>query len=286
MKKDIQAYYNGSFLPKEQVRISPDDRGFLFADGLYEFIRSYKGRLFRLEDHLRRLHYGAEQLRLPATDFSYLGGIAQKLLALNALDATEASVYFQVTRGAAPRRHAFPLPSPELTVYGSVAVFDEAGAAQKRQEGIRAVTVTDCRWTRCDIKTTGLTANILASQKAVEEGAGEAIFVRDGVMIEGSHTNFMAVLDNVLVTAPLSNYILGGITRKVVLEICRKENIAVSERPIFEEEGRLASEMMVVGSSTEITPVIALDGKPVGGGQPGPFARRLQRAFAREIGNF
>lgn len=281
----MEAYLNGIFLPKEEVRISPDDRGFLFADGLYEYIRSYRGRLFRLEDHIRRLNYGAEQMRFTTTDFSFLGEIAEKLLTLNALNSAEASVYFQVTRGVAPRRHAFPLPAPGLTVYGTVSTFDESGAARKRKSGIRAITVADCRWARCDIKATGLTANILANQRAVDEDAAEAIFVRDGVMLEGSHTNFMAVLDNILVTAPLSNYILGGITRKAILEICRKENIIVAERPIFEEESCLASEMMVVGSSTEITPVIALDGQPVGDGQPGPMTRLLQHAFTREIEN-
>ena len=281
----MQAYYNGIFLPKEEIRISPDDRGFLFADGIYDYIRSYRGRLFRLDDHIRRLSYGAGQLRFSTTDFSYLSEIAARLLTDNDLDAAEAAVYFQITRGVAPRRHAFPLPSPELTVYGTVSVFDEVNAQKKRDKGIRAITVTDSRWARCDIKTTGLTANILANQRAVEENAAEAIFVRDGVMIEGSHTNFMAVLDDTLVTAPLSNYILGGITRKVVLEICRRENIPVAERPIFEQEAGLASEMMVVGSSTEITPIIDLNGHPVGGGKPGPVARLLQKAFAREIEN-
>lgn len=281
----MQAYYNGIFLPKEEIRISPDDRGFLFADGIYDYIRSYRGRLFRLHDHIRRLNYGAGQLRFSTTDFAYLAEVAAKLLIENGLDAAEAAVYFQITRGVAPRRHAFPLPSPELTVYGTVSVFNEVGAQKKRVQGIRAITVADSRWARCDIKTTGLTANILACQRAVEENAAEAIFVRDGVMIEGSHTNFMAVLGDILVTAPLSNYILGGITRKVVLEICRRENIPVAERPIFEQEGRLASEMMVVGSSTEITPVIDLNGHPVGSGKPGPVAILLQKAFAREIEN-
>ena len=281
----MQAYYNGVFLPKEEIRISPDDRGFLFADGLYEYVRSYQGKLFRFDDHIRRLNYGAQQLGFTTTDFSYLRKIAEELLAVNSLLSKEASVYFQITRGIATRRHAFPLPSPELTVYGTVAIFDEVGAAQKRQKGIRAITVADFRWARCDIKVTGLTANILASQRAVEEKAAEAIFVRDGVMLEGSHTNFMALLDNTLVTAPLSNYILGGITRKVILEICRKEQIKVAERPIFEQESHLATEMMVVGSSTEITPVIALNGQPVGSGQPGPVTRLLQEAFAHEIAN-
>ena len=279
----MQAYLNGVFLAKEEIRISPDDRGFLFADGIYEYIRSYRGRLFRLQDHLQRLSYGATQLRLATSDFSYLSEIAEKLLEYNGLSRSEASVYFQVSRGVAPRRHAFPQPSPQLTVYGTVSLFDAAGALRKQEKGIDAITVSDCRWARCDIKTTGLTANVLANQSATEAGAAEAIFVRDGVLLEGSHTNFMAVLNDVLVTAPLSNYILGGITRKVVLEICRKERIAVAERPILEQEKSHASEMMVVGSSTEITPVVSLNGQPVGSGKPGPIAVLLQQAFLREI---
>lgn len=277
------AYWNGNLVDKEEIRLSPDDRGFLFADAIYDYIMSYQGRLFRLDDHIQRLGYGARQLRYQQADFSALADVAAELIERNGLAEADASVYFQVTRGAAPRKHAFPSPAPELAVYGCVAVVDLAGNRNKQQAGIAAITVADTRWTRCDIKTTSLTANVLANQRAHEADCGEAIFVRDGVLLEGTHSNFMAVIDGVLTTFPLSNYILGGITRKVVLEICRREGIAWAERPVFELDALRASEMLVTGSSTEITPIISLDGRPVGNGQPGPVCRRLQQLFLREI---
>jgi D-alanine transaminase len=277
------AYFNGKFINKEEIRISPDDRGFLFADGLYEVIRCYKGRLFRLKDHIRRLNYGTAQLNLAQSDFTPLETVTRELISRNKLMNADATVYLQVTRGVAKRSHPFPDPAPELTVYAAISPFDPAKVIQQRQVGISTITVPDIRWARCDIKTVGLTANVLANQRAVESGAEEAIFIRDGVMVEGSHSNFMAVFDDVLVTAPLSNYILGGITRQVVVEICRRERINLEQRPIFEKDAHKASEMMILGTTTEITPIVQLDGRPVGNGTPGPAARFLQVAFNREI---
>lgn len=277
------AYFNGAFLKKEEISISPDDRGFLFADGLYEVIRSYDGKLFRTRDHITRLTHGAKHLHLARTDFPEFGEIARELLRQNNLMQGSATVYFQVTRGAARRTHSFPDPGVDLTVYASAAKFDADAAAKKQEQGIHAITVPDTRWSRCDMKTTGLTANVLANQRAVENNASEAVFVRDGVLLEGTHSNFMAVIDNVLVTAPLSNYILGGITRKAVLELCHKENIPVEICPIFEKDITAAQEMMIVGTTVEITPIVKLNHAVFGKGQPGPVARALQAAFRREI---
>lgn len=274
------AYFNGIFLEKEDIRISPDDRGFLFADGLYEVIRSYKGKFLRAKDHIDRLNFGAVHLRLSKTDFSEVEGIAQELIRQNGLTSGSATVYFQVTRGVARRSHAFPDPATGLTLYATASRLDEKKAREKQEQGIHAITVPDIRWARCDMKTTSLTANVLANQAAIENGASEAVFIRDGVMLEGSHSNFMAVFDQKLVTAPLSNYILPGITRKIVLELCKKENIRVEERPIFEKDIHLASEMMIVGTTVEITPIVKLNHAMFRDGVPGPVARRLQAAFA------
>ncbi|MFV0436263.1 MAG: aminotransferase class IV [Desulfopila sp.] len=279
----MTVYFNGQFLAKNEVRISPDDRGFLFADSLYEVIRSYRGQLFRADDHLERLRHGVRHLRLSPAGMADLTEVARQLLVNNQLDAGEATVYIQISRGAARRTHAFPAPAVPTTVYAAASPFAENAARDKQHKGIAAITLPDQRWARCDLKTTGLTANVLANQQAGDSGAGEAIFVRDGVLLEGTHTNFMAVLDDVVVTAPLSNYILGGITRKVVLELCRRLDIPVKERPVFATEAHLATEMMVVGTTTEVTPVIRLDARPVGDGNPGPLTRRLQAAFAEEI---
>jgi D-alanine transaminase len=276
-------YFNGNFLNQEDIRISPDDRGFLFADGLYEVIRAYNGKLFRAQDHIDRMNFGAGHLRLSKADFSEIEDISLALIQKNYLTDGEATVYVQVTRGATRRTHAFPDPPVGLTFYAAASRLDAEKARQKQKRGIHAVTVPDIRWARCDMKTTGLTANVLANQTAVENGADEAVFVRDGVMLEGTKSNFMAVFDGVLVTAPLSNYILGGVTRKFVLELCEKEKIRVSEGPVFEKDIHLASELMIVGTISEITPIVRLNHAPVRDGVPGPVTGRLQTAFNQGI---
>jgi len=277
------AYFNGIFMDKDKICISPEDRGFLFADGLYEVIRSYQGNLFKADDHLERLGYGAFHLKLKQTDFSRLKEIALELISRNDLTSHDATIYIQVTRGAARRSHAFPTPLPDLTVYMTASKFDGTNALEAQEQGINVITVPDTRWARCDMKTTGLTANILANQEAVEKQAREAIFIRDGVMLEGTHSNFMAVFDDILVTAPLSNYILGGITRKFVLDLCQREKIRVKPGPIFEKDIHLASEIMIVGTTVEITPVVQMNGEVFSDGKPGPVVRTLQAAFRRNL---
>jgi D-alanine transaminase len=279
----MTAYFNGRFLEKDEIRISPDDRGFLFSDSLYEVIRYYPGLLFRPEAHIRRLNHGADHLRLACRDFSHLVPIARDLIRQNHLADKDALVYIQVTRGSAPRNHAFPDPAPEPTVYMGVSSFDPAVKDRQRKTGIHAITVPDIRWARCDMKTTGLTANVLANQQAAEKKAGEAIFVRDGVLMEGTHSNVMAVFDNTVTTAPLSNYILGGITRQTVLDLCRDLGIRVVEKPVYENRIHLASELMITGTTTEITAIIKLNGRPMGNGAPGPVAKALQDAFCQTI---
>lgn len=274
------AYFNGRFMPKDDICIRPDDRGFLFSDSLYEVIRYYPGRLFRPEAHIRRLNHGARHLALSCREFSFLIPVVRDLISQNHLESQDALVYIHVTRGCAPRNHPFPIPDPEPTLYVCVSPFDPSARERAKTTGIHAITVPDIRWSRCDMKTTGLTANVLANQQAAENGAAEAIFVRDGVLMEGTHSNFMAVFDNIVTTAPLSNYILGGITRETVLEICHKSGILTSESPIYESRIHLASELMITGTTTEITPIVALNGRPVGNGKPGPTARALQAAYA------
>ncbi len=277
------AYFNGRFLPKEEIRIPVDDRGFLFSDSLYEVIRHYPGGLFRPDAHIRRLNHGAGHLSLSCTDFSYLIPVVQDLVHQNHMEKQDALAYIHVTRGCAPRNHPFPVPAPDPTIYVCVSLFDPAARARQRNTGIHAITVPDIRWSRCDMKTTGLTANVLANQQAAEKECHEAIFVRDGVLMEGTHSNFMAVFDDTVTTAPLSNYILGGITRDTVLGLCRNLGIRTEESPIYQTRIHLASELMVTGTTLEVTPIIVLDGRPVGNGMPGPTTRALQAAFTECI---
>ncbi|MEH0023114.1 MAG: aminotransferase class IV [Desulfobacter sp.] len=291
------AYFNGAFLPKEEIHISPDDRGFLFADGLYEVIRVYNGRLFMADDHIARLNYGATHLNLKEQEFSRLKQVAVQLLEKNGLNnennelndgltkgsSGDATVYIQVTRGEAPRGHAFPTPSPAPTVFASAAPFDPEKSRPGRENGVSVILVPDQRWARCDMKAVGLTANVLANQQAVEKGAKEALFVRDGVVLEGTHSNFMAVIDGCLVTAPASNYILHGITRKLVLALAEAREIPARQAPVFCTDLPRISEAFITGTTTEITPVTAIDGTAVGTGAPGPVTRALQEAFARKV---
>jgi len=275
------AYFNGQFLAKDQISISPDDRGFLFADGLYEVIRSYEGRLFRLEAHLGRLSYGARQIRLRTSDFAFLGEVAERLIRENNLTPGDALIYMQVTRGVAPRQHRFPPPETPLTVYAAARSFTPKTSEQ--EEGIGVIFVPDVRWARTDIKSVGLLPNVLAQQQAVESGAAEAIFVRDGSLMEGTHSNVFAVVGAEVITPPRMPHILSGITRRIILELSMQLGIPCSERSISESEARRADELFITGTTVEITPVVKIDGQEVGTGKPGPITRRLQEAFRQEV---
>ncbi len=274
----MTAYLNGRYLPKDEVGISPDDRGFLFADGVYEVIRTYGRRPFRLEAHLNRLARSLRELRIAFEKPESLAAVCEQLLARNSVPTDEASIYIQITRGSAPRFHGFPKPGTPPTVYACVQPLPSSSKSQ--QNGIKAILVSDNRWGRCDIKSVALLPNVLAFQRALDEGAEEAVFVRDGLVTEGSHSNAFAVVDGVVLTAPLAGHVLPGITREVVLEVCRSEGVRVEERPIPEAMFLAAEEAFVTGTGAEIMPIVRLGERQVGDGRPGPVTRQLQRAFA------
>ncbi len=273
-------YFNGQYLPKDQVRISPDDRGFLFGDGVYEVVRTYGGRLFALEPHLARLRYGLSELGINGVDVDALGRVAEDLLRRNELTSGDATVYFEVTRGAAPRTHHFPDPPVPPTVYLQAARFTPKLDPDK---GMTAITVPDIRWARCDIKTVQLLPNVLANQRARAAGAGDAVFVRDGVLLEGSHSALFFVFGEEVRTAPKNNYILPSITREILLEICRCSGIPARETPVFLHDLPRATEAFMAGTTTEVMPLVRIDGAAVGGGTPGPVTRRLQQLFRGRI---
>jgi D-alanine transaminase len=270
------AYFNGGFTPLDEVRISPDDRGFLFADGVYEVIRSYGGRLFAMQSHLDRMATGLRTLRITGVNVPDLAEVSTQLLLRNGLAERDALIYLQVTRGAAPRGHAFPSPGVAPTVYARVMPFVAKGDPAT---GIATITVPDMRWSRCDIKSVALLPNCLANQQARDAGAQEAILVRDGVAIEGTATSFFGVFNGTVRTAPESNYILPGVTRRVVLELCREHGIEATEQPIFVEELEGATELFLTGTTVEVMPIFRMDGRLVGDGHPGSIARRLLQAF-------
>lgn len=274
-------YLNGQFLPKDQARLSPEDRGFIFGDGIYEVIRSYSGRLFAVEPHLARMRYGLCELEITGVDVDALWDVAAELIQRNDLTSGDATVYLQVTRGAAPRTHFFPDPPVPPTVFAQAGRFTPKGDPAK---GIAAITVPDTRWARCDIKTVQILPNVLANQRARAAGAQEALFVRDGVVLEGSHTSLFFVLDGEVRTAPKTNYILPSITRDIALELCHGADIPARETPVFVEQLRRVSEAFLAGTTMEIMPIVKLDGAPVGDGRPGPVAQRLYRLFRERVG--
>lgn len=278
-EREAVVYFNGRFLPKPEVRISPDDRGFLLADGVYEVVRFYGGRPFALGAHLERLARSLAALRIGGVEVEAIGEIAQRLVRENGL--AEATCYVQVTRGAAPRRHAFPESGTPPTVYASAAplVVDPA----RWERGVDVICVPDERWARCDVKSIALLPNVLANQRAREAGVEEAVLVREGVVTEGSHTNVAAVFGGRLVTHPEGPHILPGVTRRVVLGLCAALGIPVEERPIPADDLLRADEVMLLSTTFEVLPVVRVDGRTIGGGVPGPVARQLLEAFRARV---
>jgi D-alanine transaminase len=271
-------YLNGEYGPKSEARVSVEDRGFLFGDAVYEATPVYRGRPFLLRRHLRRMARGLDTLRIDY-DAHALEPIHTELLDRNGLlDAPLAFVYCQVTRGVAPRGHAFPNPGTTPTVYAFASTFARP-SRDVWEKGHRAITIPDQRWSRVDVKVTSLVANVLAQQAAVDADATNAIQVRDGMALEGSHNNFFAVIDGILTTAPANNYILHGITREYVLEIAADLGIPVDLRPIPVTELKRAEEVFFCGTTTEISPTVEIDGSPVGDGRAGPIATRLFDEF-------
>ena len=271
-------YLNGAVVPYAEARIPVEDRGFLFGDGIYEVIRIYGGRPFAFERHFERLRRSAEEIRL-ALDLDRLRKDALDLIARQGLD--EATLYLQATRGVAVRNHAFP-----VAPVTSVVMFVRPAAAPSAallQGGVRCITVPDDRWARCSIKSINLLPNVLAKQQATEAGCYEALYLRDGYLTEGSSSNCFAVFGGELWTAPKSNYILGGITRDVLLELARADGIPVRETPVAGRRLASADEVLISSTTAEVLPVVELDGQPIGTGRPGPVWNRLYQLLQRTI---
>lgn len=277
------SYWNGRYLPLDEVHVSPLDRGFLFADGLYEVTAVYNGRLFEPQAHIARLQRGLSELRigcaLSAGDWL---GIMERLAAESGIDG-DLTVYLQVTRGAASSRgHAFPA-GVTPSVFGMVSPLKRPPAAW-RDQGVAAITIPDIRWGRCDLKTVALLGSVLAQQAATDAGVVDALQLRDGLVTEGAATNIFVVKDGVVATPINDNRILEGITRTVILRLAAEAGIQLVERDIPAAELETADEIWIASTTKEITPVTSLNGKPVGSGAPGMVWRRLFALFAERLG--
>jgi D-alanine transaminase len=278
-------YLNGSYLPREEAVVPVGDRAFVFGDGVYEVTRAVRGRFFAEEGHWGRLQRGLATLRIDAAshiDQARLREISERLLTENGLADTDATVYLQITRGAAVRTHWFPPAGTAPTIFASTSPFEIPWEA--REKGARAVTHPDIRWSRCDIKTVNLLPNVMAKQRAHEEGAFEALLIRNGTVTEGSSSNAFAVIDGVLRTHPRSNFILPGITREVVIDLARELGIPVDETPFFQEDLPHLEELFFTGTTTDVQPIVELDGRPIADGRPGRIAMALGRALVERLG--
>jgi D-alanine transaminase len=276
----VLCYLNGQFLPRASATISVEDRGFIFGDGVYEVWRVVNGRLFESERHLDRLRFGLRELRIPEpalTNADELDRIAERVLDENGLSTGEATLYVEVTRGVAPRTHQFPSASIAPTVFVMANPFSPPD--ELRARGATAITIPDIRWLRCDIKTIQLLPNVFAKQAAAERGATDAFMIRDGVVTEGSHTNVLGVFNGVIRTHPLTNLVLPGITRAVVLDIARTGGIPVVEEAFTANDIARADEIFLAGTTSDVMPIVRVDDRPVGDERPGPITTRLHREF-------
>ena len=276
-------YLNGEFMPLEAARIPVLDRGFIFGDGVYEVIPVYSGHPFRLPEHLRRLQHSLDSIRLanPMSDAEWTK-LTQDVIARNA--GEDQSVYLQVTRGAAKRDHAFPkVAKPTVFMMSSPLVTPPR---EQIENGVPAITATDYRWLKCDVKSISLLGNCLLRQTAMDAGAVEVVLFRDGFLTEASASNVFVVRNGIVLAPPKNHLVLPGITYDVVLELLAAHGIAHEVREVPEQGVKTAQEIWVTSSTKEVLAVTTLDGKAVGGGKPGAVFRRvyqLYQEFKREV---
>jgi D-alanine transaminase len=266
-------YLNGDYLPLADAKISVLDRGFLFGDGVYEVIPAYAGQLFRLEDHLERLDNSLKAIRLqnPHSHVQW-----RNILTPLLKQGEDQSVYLQITRGVAPKRdHAFPV-NVTPTVFSMVSGITPHSDPDV---GVKAISMEDSRWKLCNTKAITLLANVLLRQTAVDHNCAEAILFKDGYLTEGAASNVFVVIDGILMTPPKSPAILPGITRDVILEIARENNIPCSEQAISNVDFKKASEIWITSSTREIIPVVELDSEIIANGKPGPVWKVFYKLF-------
>jgi D-alanine transaminase len=274
-------HLNGKFLPIEQATIPVLDRGFLFGDGVYEVIPVYGGRLFRLDQHLLRLAHSLAAVRIDNPhSLEEWHTLLNELVQRNG--AGDQSLYLQITRGVALRNLAFP-QGVTPTVF---AMATPVRIHSNVEQGVDAIVVTDTRWLHCDIKAITLLPAVLMRQQAVEQAAAEAIMVRDGMLTEGAACNVFIVRGGVAITPPHSERLLPGITRDLLVDLCHQNGIPCEERNVSETELRHADEVWLTSSPSGVLPVVRLDGKPVGTGEPGPLWRTVSNLYRRYQNDF
>lgn len=273
-------FIDGKFTKQDEVKISIDDRGYYFGDGVYEVIKVYDGELFTVDEHITRLFKSAEKIDLSMLyEKSEVIQIARELIEKNQL--RNGHVYIQVTRGVSMRQHHFPLPAVPavLTAY----TMQGGRPIEAMEKGVAVKSVEDIRWLRCDIKSLNLLGSVLAKEEAKSAGFEEAILHRDGIVTEGSSTNMFGIKDGIVRTHPVTNLILEGITRQVVLQVCSELNIPVEETPFTIDEAFQMDEMFYTSTTAEVMPIVQVDDKMIGNGLRGRVTTKIQEAFRTKI---
>ena len=269
------ACLNGDILPASEAKVSIWDRGFVFGDSIYEVMRLYEGRMWLAESHYGRLDRSLREMQLTGVNRDRLRDRVDRLIAAGG--EREATVYVQITRGVAPRLHAFPNPAVEPTELIVVRSYDDSATARLRETGVGVVTSADLRWRRRDVKSTNLLANVLANEHAHKLGAYEAILVDDGLVTEATHSSLLWVRQGRLEATPNGPEILPGTTRRGL------DGLPVHESTITVDELMSADEVILTGTTIEVLPVVSIDGRAVGNGCAGPVTRQLQAAFRRLV---
>jgi D-alanine transaminase len=277
------AYVNGRYLPLRDAKVHVEDRGYQFADGVYEVCEVRGGRLIDERRHMARLQRSLDELRIRVPmSFAALGIVLREVVARNRIGY--GIVYLQITRGVARRDHAFPAPEVTPSLVVTARALSKTRNEALAAKGIAVVSVPDNRWARVDIKTIGLLPNVLARQMAVEQGARDAWFVdKDGRVTEGASTNAWIVTQaGTVVTRPAADHaILRGITRMVLFDAIKAKRLPLEERAFTLAEAYAAREAFVTAASQIVLPVVTIDGRPIGDGKPGPIATALRREFHR-----
>ncbi|WP_144510887.1 D-amino-acid transaminase [Bacillus sp. FJAT-22090] len=272
--------WNDQIINEEEVKIGYEDRGYQFGDGIYEVIKIYNGNVFTATEHIDRLYASADKIQLviPYTK-DVLHKMLHELIELN--EVQDGQIYIQVTRGTSPRQHNFPTPAVDsvLTAYTK----ETTRPLTQLQNGVKACFVEDIRWLRCDIKSLNLLGNVLAKQEAVSKDCFEAVLHRGQTVTEGSSSNMYGIKDGVLFTHPVSNLILNGITRKVILDCCEEVGIPVVEEAFTKEQALTMDEMIMSSTNAEVMPIISIDGQQIGTGKPGEWTKKIQQAFENKI---
>lgn len=270
-------WLDGRLMPLAEARISPLDRGFLFGDGAYEVLPVYGGRAYRFDAHMKRLDRSLGEIRMkPPLDRD--GWLRAFGALVHGNGGGDQLLYVQVTRGVEPERNHVPRPDTRPTVFASVQKLPLI-AAEAIANGVAGITAEDIRWARCDIKSTSLLGNVLLRWLAADAGATETLLLRAGIVTEGSASSVHAVKGGVIATPPQTNAILPGTTRGVIFELAERDGIPSERRVVSEGELRTADEILIASAGGGIRAVTTLDGKPVGGGAPGPVFRRIYAAF-------